>query len=550
MKYLFAFLIFLSFTLKSQCDCGHDSYLAADNPWLFMVCGSGNDFCPSYNFDGPMYLGASGNMNTDAFTTVDGDWMLIIDDEFNGTLDSTIWLPRMPWSNDDEDNGYRGVTSLEVPENLSVNNGMLHLRGKYDNNPGAMYKHYHNGSYIDTIHRDWTSSTISSHYAFPMNSRYQFRAKMFPNAYTTASAIWLYGNNDQEIDIQELYAGIDHDNESNSSMTMGVHGKVYGYGPTTAEYVYFDTETDVTQTFNQYDLIWDKWKTQFWFNSSIPYALHKYYYCDPSWLTNYMQSHIRQNPIHNFSDMNSSGDYHCAVLKNYPDYSPMCLIIGMSPAGGDPSIYTASNTMDVDYVKIWLRADCGSDATVNALNFLSTTNSSAGGTAYAMGRTVATQASANLTIPNLNKGVFAATDEVALLDGFSAEDGSLFQAFITSCDAAWDNRMQNPNNTHTFSENMGVNTIAEKNISAGGGNVQLTPNPNDGNFSLLLSNKNMSGRLFLSVYTLQGGLLIDEIECYEGKNINLSKLENGTYYVKVRDEDNTVITAGKLIIAK
>ena len=110
-------------------DCMSDSYIVHSTT-IDPFCGTNlpNECDQSY-FDAT-------SVNVNALTPIDGgDWMLIIDEGFDATLDSTLWLPRIPWSNDDGTGGYLGVHSLEIPENLSVYNGKLHLRGKYDNNP-------------------------------------------------------------------------------------------------------------------------------------------------------------------------------------------------------------------------------------------------------------------------------------------------------------------------------------------------------------------------------------------------------------------------------
>src|SRR6185437_145288 len=237
MKRYLILLFFICLLFKQQINaqCLNDPFVG----WT-TIPQSSNECATSF-FDGPMPIsnltGIPGN-----------DWMLIIDEGFDGPLDSTIWLPTDPSGNDESAGGYTGANALIIPENLSVYNSALHLRGMYNNDPTKLYHRFgtFGGTWSDTwVHRDYTAGGLVSRYNFPLNAHFQISAKMFPNPNVTPSAIWMY-NAGQEIDIQELYTGLLSENYNlphhSSVMSMGVHGTAYGAdyatNPIASEYTY------------------------------------------------------------------------------------------------------------------------------------------------------------------------------------------------------------------------------------------------------------------------------------------------------------------------
>lgn len=543
--FLFAILCVNTEMIAQQgAYCGHDYWVDPNEE-------GGCTKHPSTNLCNANKFEMLRNENITGWSGIPGDWMRIINEDFNGPLlDSTIWLPMTPWTNDDEvhySNDPHAV-SLNLPENLSISNGILKFRGKYDNNPNVLYPRWRDGVW-DNVHRDYTSAMISCKYKFPINSRYQMRMKVFPENHDNGTHVVLWGSGPswEEIDLIETFDNTaDVSTVANENQSMGVHGTYYGQvGSQFAEYTDRFHSNDLQQNMNDYGLIWDKWKVEFYFNQEgiqgIVNQFCKYYSCpqiwDEGWPTYYLENHIRNNPIGNYAAFGSAainGD-DFAVSPYFPDYAPVTFYAGFAiREGAVTTQYTANNTMDIDHIYIWLRANCTLTTTVTSLNYLGQNPTWLNdGTAYAMGKVVVTSAGTSLSVMADNNGVFAATDEIGLLDGFGVDADANFAAYITiPCETAWDQRTTDPSGTSSsVNENNEISgnsfqanqSWAENVVSYAENEIKISSDQND--------------FLGYEVYNSIGALVTSQ-ENMMSKEIALNKNEfaPGIYYVKLKKE--------------
>jgi hypothetical protein len=523
LSFSLVFIFLLEAYSFGQCTpCLHDPEIDSQTSSLVIPgdCST-NTFCFQQYYD---------QVPINSFSSIGGDWMLIAYDEFNGPgLDETFWFNRMPWGNDDLDNG-ASTPSIEIPQNISFSNGKLKLRCNYD---GSVHDlPYLNPPYTqNSIKRDYTSARISSKISLPIDSRYQMSSKMYPAPLNVWSDFWLYGDRDQEIDIFEFGmegsgdGSIDQSNVR-SVMKSTVHAKQWGNPSTTTlnEATDYFTYQQLDQGTHQYDLIWDNWKTQFYFDGNVIRNLCKLYYCPSSWTQSYLNNHKRENPIHNYSDAVAHIGEHFAYSQYFPSYSAMTLLIGVKVINGAPQsvVSDPTNTMDVDYVKIWLRANCNGDINVSSLNFIQ-----GGGlpTAYEMGRKVTTNSS--ITIPNNDFGIFAATQEIALMDGFSALSGSTFSAFITVCEGAWDQRAANSNAPNDTNKIKIKTTFTDNHFDSNGENSVLYQSYS---IKIQSSQNEFTG---YELYNSAGSLISKGSDNSTEINISKQNLSDGIYYVRL-----------------
>ncbi len=80
-------------------------------------------------------------------------------------------------------------------------------------------------------------------------------------------------------------------------------------------------------------------------------------------------------------------------------------------------------------------------------------------------------------------------------------------------------------------------------------NIQISPNPNTGKFTLLFENK-MENTIFISIVDLSGKVIWSDLLKVENEQISLdlNPIRNGIYIISV--SDNTINYKAKLVITK
>jgi hypothetical protein len=353
--------------------CGHDPELKTqDNKHKLLnnILG-GKNFCDNTNY----FL-----QNSTSFASIPGDWFLIWNDDFNyNKVDYSFYDSTITGSNWVK-NTYDTKESVITGEQNFVSNGKLILKANYDNNPAKLNSYINDtaGYSHQTKHFDYQTGGISSKFSFPIETRYQSSIKCYPNATKTWPAFWLFGTNAaQEIDIFEVVKD-DFTTNPNTSLKMTYHFKKDGNNNSTEhkeEGIHHETFTDLTSGLNQYDLIWDRWKIEWYFNSSLVHSAFKYYWQN-LWTNNRIQKKYREKPMHNYSEMNSKSNSGKFMRnRHFPDptngATAMKLIYSFAILqDATPADVGPTKTMEMDFLKVWLRAPCSGTANVTKNNFV------------------------------------------------------------------------------------------------------------------------------------------------------------------------------------
>jgi hypothetical protein len=545
-------------------------------------------------------------INIPSFASIPGDWMVVWEDDFNyGLLDESFYRNSLPWSNYDE--GFKN--SVDDPSAIKFNNGKLILQGYFDPDPNKKYLYY--GKNIDNPstecypcgyrHFDYVTGSISTKFMFPINARYQSSIKAHDNADAIWSSFWLFGYHDPnlpacptvtmpnsssviktirytELDIFEIRkADGSHysNNYPNHTFFMTYHNTKYGYcGTRRREALVRYTGTQLTGGFHQYDLIWDKWKIQWWFNGNIIHSVNRYYNMKNFWGNNLRKKYFRHLPINSYNDMvNINGDKKVSFNTYFPyNNVPMRIIFGFAPNKIDntniylinPNSVGPNYSYQMDWLKVWIRANCNYTNTVYSLNYVYKDNNEA----YIIetGRVIKTNSGTILTLDwpstyssgwGVTSAIFAATEEIEFNDGFGVENGNLF-AFPTYCETSWDNRLMNNNNNipmnydfnkddieFSYEENELENDTDEADLMNEKSEIQIYPNPSDGTLYL----NDLSGKInSIEIYDVYDRLIY-RTELNSNLKVELKNEKNGVYIIKFY-RNNKLLDLKKVIISK
>lgn len=311
-----------SFVTCNYC-CGHDPNFTAQSKSHTVLL---KNFCDDSNYD---------KVTINSASSISGDWMMIWYDEFNyGTLDQSFYRPDLKWGNID----VMHPSSVIIPANIILSNGKLKQIATYNSDPSYTVSSYgtpygsSTGCYpCAPTHYDYQVGVFSTNMAFPINSRFHANVKIFPNPKHTWPALWLRGDRGYEIDMFEM---VDIDNTLSGgnflfddvnpeySLKMSYHATQYGYPasstyPVKEEGVHYDVGGDLTTTFNNFDLIWDKWKIDWYFNSQIVHQTTRHYYIPSSWTNGQINKYYRANPIKDYNLMASKVGSSFMVNKTF-----------------------------------------------------------------------------------------------------------------------------------------------------------------------------------------------------------------------------------------
>jgi len=127
---------------------------------------------------------------------------------------------------------------------------------------------------------------------------------------------------------------------------------------------------------------------------------------------------------------------------------------------------------------------------------------------------------------------YRAGNEIILSDGFIANEGSNFHAFIHPCDYGIPNSFRTaPLNIPSENENQ---AITENEF------FKVYPNPNNGSFSILFNENFLySGSIEISILDLAGRIVYSnskEVHEIYDKPLTISGLSSGVYFVSVKSQ--------------
>lgn len=501
-------------------------------------------------------------------------WFLIWNDDFNyGVLDGSFWRVGYDYGNSTGKGTY-----VYTPDNILVSDGKLKLTAKFNNDPNYVVSYCgdpplntSNPNYCGTGHFDYTSGAVSTYIYFPVGSRFQTINKIYPNPKRTFPALWLWAaqpgsnqwndNKYQEIDIYELTddISIGYDDATPwQNLKLTYHSTKYGYqGRRRYEQVYHNTGIDLTATFNQYDLIWDNYKVQWWFNGNVINEVNRYYHIPNNWNDNNRNKKFRSYPIHNGSgliDKINDNKKKFAHNNYFPGSYPMYLLFNValeSQYNDDehkliPEAVGDGKAQEMEYLRIWLRRSCDANATISQNNFIRNTSQIA--TIIETGKNISTSPGSVITLTGAAPrvyAIYAAINEIALADGFSVEQDAIFFGFISSCENAWEQRVigledEEAKNNSSYESN-------EASISLNNSQIEQSDIIYKTFTDKLVIESTTSDIKKLELYDSKGSLIldIDNIGCRE-YTINKGSIVNGFYVLKCYSK--ATIDVKKLII--
>jgi hypothetical protein len=460
--------------------CGHDPELKSQNVNQRLLDNQQGqeNFCNTNHY----ILEDKSNASS-----LGGDWFLVWNDEFNyGLVDWSSYDTVIAGTNILPE-GDGNVEQIYRGKNVSVTNGKLVYTAFNHSSPIEKFYYIDPADYITKYkHFDYSTGNTQTKIHFPLNAYHQANIRCAPNPNKLWSAYWLYGGGPaaQEIDMFEVtgggvlgnggsgaYSGSPDDPTTSLKMTYHYRKDANQFSTDSkAEGIHHKTNNDLTQNFNLYGLIWDKWKIQWFFNNQTVHEAFKYY-GQKKWNNNKIQKQYREKPIVNF-DKNSD-DKIDKVMRNrhFPLYDwnaiPSPVITGFSiMKNPSPADVGSSKTMEVDFLKVWLRRSCQGVTYVTQNNFVYDTQY--WGDIIVTGREIETVSGSNIHIrggafaTNYSEkqmdAIYAALDEIRFLDGFGVEDGANLWASITSCDQAWDMRLANTNQMQNEEDSLIKNT--------------------------------------------------------------------------------------------
>lgn len=242
-------------------------------------------------------------------------WSLIWNDEFekNGLPDSTKWnydIGGHGWGNNEKQ--YYLSNSLE---NAYIKNGHLHIK--------ALQKKYENSAYTSAKLTTYQRQSIQY-------GKIEVKAKL-PRGKGTWPAIWMLPETIKtkeepwplcgEIDIME------HVGNDPNVVHTSLHSELYNHIKRT-QITYFDTLTDVFDTFHTYGIEWDENSIRFIYDGKLYFETHK------------------------------GKDGKVSTNEGWPFDKPYFLILNLAIGGNwggeiDPGIFPCE--MVIDYVRIFKR---------------------------------------------------------------------------------------------------------------------------------------------------------------------------------------------------
>lgn len=471
-----------SFPAENYC-CGHDpEFKNSDGHHMPLAPHSGiqyKNFCSSnLHYVLEDKTGA---------TSLSGDWFLVWDDQFNYGL--------VDWSSYDTliasvnvlPEGDGNVEQVYRAKNVSLGNGKMVYTAYHHPNVNEKFYYKDPADYITKYkHFDYSTGNTQTRIHFPSNAYHQASIRAAPNPNKLWSAYWLYGGGDpaMEIDMFEITggsvlsdgSGVYNGPSSNpsTSLKMTYHyrldGNINNNSVSKEEGIHHTVDNDLTQNFNLYGLIWDKWKIQWLFNNVTVHEAFKYY-GQKNWNNNKIQKQYRENPILNFDQYSDNKIDKVMRNRHFPlydwSYIPAPIITGFAVMKNPtPADVGPSKTMEVDFLKVWLRRSCQGVTYVTQNNFVYDTQYWAD--IIVTGREIETVPGSNIHIRggtfamNYSEkqmdAIYAALDEIRFLDGFGVEDGANLWASITSCDQAWDMRLASTNQIKNEEDSLIDNT--------------------------------------------------------------------------------------------
>jgi beta-glucanase (GH16 family) len=359
-------------------------------------------------------------------------WILVYEDDFNSTtLDLSKWkLPYQGYHDYHGDHVWLANTGntpfIDYSNNIEVSGGYLKLITRIENPPiiGSYISSFDSHPYpITTMPFHRSSAKISSQNEF-LYGKFEMRCMIPQGGFFPA--YWLYGEYNKynqkdkwnEIDIFEFMNG------SVNSPSTNIHYDFNGDGETKNEQCseIHNFGFNFSQNFKTFTLIWDEYKIEWYINDILIRKVNRYF--------------DQYNTPLNCSQMHNIGAYKRSIIYGI---NPMELIINTAiHSAFQPDFSSYPAYFIIDYVRIWQKEKkcCITHKLYESTEELpqyTWVNEyiKAGNDAGISG------ISGDVIVKSGQNVSFYAGDYIDLLEGFTAENGSIFNAEILNCTSTY-----------------------------------------------------------------------------------------------------------------
>lgn len=504
------------------------------------VCGSMSVYAQTQLCDGCVgAMGSTVNCNTVTLVNPsptpstspvalnDPQFQLVFEDQFNGTaIDLNKWnyggyIPDDPnYAFTTDANALTGTKG----QNVSVSGGYAHLLTTYA--PGTIYLNqdniFNSDPNDDYESRNYMTGSIQSDFLFG-TGKFEIRCKI-PQLIAQWPAFWLYAfsedgydyNHNQEIDCFEIKQNVDANvgnceinagcdsyfdpYQASKRMIMTSHYKeeVVPFGQECAPQMCY-IGTPLVDDFHTYTLIWDEHIIQWYVDNVLVHTQPRFV---PLGGNGYLQHKDFPSPNLPMRIIISNSVWIDYIAHLYDEVN------NEATCGGPvmPSDFL------IDYVKVWKR-DCNTNEVLcadNGPNYM---------VDFAAGNLSTSPTCSQWVVNSGQTQRFTASNEISLKN-FHAVPGSRFRAFIVGCNG------QLPRSAEQDAPAIQEIAEAQAELLPGAmmheGNpisdLQVVPNPSDGDFSVAFSS-DAGGIRQVYVYNMYGKLaLTEKIMCNSGKN--------------------------------
>lgn len=286
-----------------------------------------------------------------------GPNVLIFEDDFsNNEIDTNIWdvyqgVPR--------DLNFHSQKAYHTLNNIKIENGCLEIITKKENLYNIPY--VINWSTMDTSYTDfeYTTGEVFTKSLFSINTTIEARIKL-PKERGLWPAFWIYSEesgNYNEIDIFEAYT-IDKELTTTAHYKKNYHsGQNVNRCCYTPENINFK---DLTENFHIYKLVWKDDRIEWYIDNKLIRRI-PYYYEKRRYLL-FFRKHY---PVY-CNDVIVGNKYR--RLKYFPE-NPMKIILNtaVEVAPRKPNAAFISDTMFIDYVKVYKPMKCFTNVNINNL---------------------------------------------------------------------------------------------------------------------------------------------------------------------------------------
>lgn len=457
----------------------------------------------------------------------EGNWVYVLKEDFgDGMLDLSNWFTCF--------DGYcrNGACNLQyyLDQNIEIHDDMLSLWAKEE--PGE-YNVYENGCFTPE-YLQYTSGMLETKHYFKYGL-FEIRCKI-PKGVGLWPAFWLFGNGG-ELDIFE-FAGRDptehhmtlHNwNCPDASNSHCFCSKTKDYG------------VDFSEGFHTFAAKWNEFKVVFFVDDDIKRIYYNYY------------TRLLWQGVEDCNDFDDNTLYH--VCQEFPT-TPQRLITNLAIASGDTGLgdfigppnatVTFPKSMDIDYIKVYRRANPNRDVTFSGPYDYDVFSSAITGRNVMLGGN-----SQNLNIDSFHAISIVATNSISLLPGFCVEKGA---GFMARCNTAEECRSTLADDNDEFFQEESVMPRIEKTdnkemileygedkmLKTENGSLfdnqvyQLFPNPTNGTITVNVANNTYS---IIRVFSING-ILLEEKDGVGGIfQFDFSTKSKGMYIIQINNED-------------